>query len=398
MEEQLFKEKIQEKLEEWLENYGIDLSLLTDEMELMEFEGLLFKDFLYLEEYAVSEIFKEKTNSELTNFFCDHYNRESLIDFILFIIHFTIEEKINLFISKFDCNGKFFGHWATAYLRESEISDIINERILKLGHSNHDFSNYYKKRYSEAIKEQFYKIHTDVIIVENMNTPDLIKILVGASGATLFFGGILKFSIATSRLWRNTNSNAQIMFTLGTTAGSINLYGFCLEKTKPSPTKESTYESISVDNLDDTVSSAHYRTKYFIQYFLEFVQTTDYLVLAMAKNEPDRIWLHFQFFFWLITQPFSDKENISNEWEVFLKTKQREVQNIEGLDIGLESEYMIDNRLVVLNKISTQILLKIENSIHPSNISIFENIIENCNVECKKKRFSSIYNNCSYPH
>ena len=379
MEEQLFKEKIQEKLEEWLTDYNIDLSQITDEMELIEFEGMLFKDFLQIEEFAVSEIFKEKTSSELTNFFCDHYNKESLIDFILFVIHFVIEEKVNLLISKFDCNGYFYGHWATAYLRDSEISEIINERILQ-PNLNQDFSNYYKKRYSESIKEEFYK--NDVtIIAENKKAPDLIKILVGASGATLFFGGILKYSISTSRLWRNTNSNAQIMFTLGTTAGSINLYGFCLEKTKPSPTKESRYESISVDKLDDTVSNAVYRTKYFIQYFLEFVQTADNFILTLAINQPNIIWFHFQLFFWLITQPFSDKEDVQCEWEIFLKIKQREVRNIEGIDFGLEGEYKKAKPLVILTKISTQILSNIENAIHPYNIPLFEKIIEKSNVE-----------------
>jgi predicted nucleic-acid-binding Zn-ribbon protein len=361
MKEEEFKEKIQEKFEEWVAIYG-DLPNCTDDIEFAEFEGAFFNQFLNLDIFLVDNLLQEKTNIDLTSFFAEHYNQESIIDFILFIIHFVIEERVDIFITHFECNGNHCGHWATALIKESEVSDIINERIIELLNSNLKYSEHYKKLFVETqnITNDISNNSIKHKEKEKKKDNNLLKLLVGGT-ATVVLSGLLKYSISSIKLWVDKNNDCQTMFALGTVFGSIKIYGFCLEKHKPSPQKESMYETTHINELNDTVHSAAIRTEYFVQYFLEFIKVQSSLLSNISKKEPDKIWLHLQLYFWLITQPFSEYDNKDNEWEDFFITRKNKKD------------------LIVLNQISTKIINKIQNAIHSDNTSIFNDIIEHCN-------------------
>jgi hypothetical protein len=358
MTEAVFEEKIKAEFESWCSECAIS-TILSDEEETLEFMRDLFEKFLNVDESAVENIYKRKTNSELVALFVENYNGDSIIDFILYVIHLIFEEDYTLFASKLICTGSHYGHWGTHHFKPSRISGILSERYFDDERAKNT-SDYYKRRW--------------VLGTSNTNTKSPNSVLNKAlehSFLALFGAGAIKL---VTHAWESKDSVSQIMLTLGTTQGSIKLYGFCLEKAKLSPTLQSLYEPVSINKLNIEVRNTIQRAKkYAIPYFRKFIGTSDREVINIIYRNPPLIWYHFQLFLWLITQPFSNNETIDSVCEQFFPRI-----NNYNTDKQRQLFKQTKSDCLILNRESTNILSKTKGAIHRSNISIFNQIISIC--------------------
>lgn len=382
MENVSFTEKrffldIQELLAEWVSNNSIVLNESQDEYSTIEISEQLFREFLLLDESGIEQLHLTNSEIHLISYFHKYLSENNLIFFVMYIIHLVIEENIILLFTRFECTGSHYGHWATAELRDGKLHKTINKRIVQLQY-NFELAKYYKNLFESSKSSVLESQETETVHEE---APDLFKLLVGTSGATLIFGGLLRFALNKSALWKSSDNNTQVMFTLGSAPGSVKLYGFCLEKEKPSPRPDSRYQKTSTHEIEEQTRLSFERIPFFIKYLIELLRNPGNQVMELARLNSAIVWHHLQLIFWLVTQEYKGMIDEENAWKDFILRKRREVTRIDGVELGLDSELQKEPYLVTLTMKSIEILQKIEGAIFELNSTVIENLISNLNEE-----------------
>jgi hypothetical protein len=372
MREKDFFNRINSFYEEWLPLSVFELPDYSDELGQIELLSELYNSFLNVDGFQAEEYFKLKYNVDLMNYFASHYRQENFFYFVMFLVHFIIENKIDLFFSKCECTGKFYGHWATAHIKENRMGKLVKERVL---------SHLFKGRYLEFYKNkfQYYERSENIevdqdgldkteIITVQIHKRKLIDLIVNVSGASIFISSLRNIANSKFTVWKNVDDSTQFMYTMSAVPGSIQLYGFCMEKIKPSPNRSSVYSSINPQFAPNHIKEVLNRTKYFLAYFVKYTEMAEESkgILELAKKNKNKVWRHFQIMFWMMTQKFFQNEK-DDSWKEFFYTIQTENRISGGLAFQLQGGLSLDKDYLTLYELSEKIILSNMHYLHPEN-------------------------------
>jgi hypothetical protein len=371
MDESTFLNKTKAAFEDYLQSSGNTLPENCDDYLLVELLTDIFENFLCVDGLVVEELYNTKYNQNLINFLCNNYTKDSFVYFLMFIIHFIIEEQSSLLIRKFECTGTYFGHWATAYLYDNQIGNLVNERIHYLNYKE-DYPSYYLQMFidNNKIKLSIPENHNYTLSTDSR----LLKAIVGASGAALLLGSLIQWGKKHIKLWKSSDDVSQVMFTIMTAPGSVKLFGFCMERMKPSPKKDSSYVPIYIYNIKGDIEETYKRIDYFIEYLNSFLTIKNDKIISIADKNSRKIWFHLQQIFWLITQKFAyddkkDSSEYAKEFVIIQTTEQLRIRGLEFTGIT-KSEYDIEMKILIdesIKIISSRLYF-----IYPLNLSIFD--------------------------
>lgn len=399
-----FQSAIKKSIYEWCKENDISIPIKNYGKNINSFFKQLIENLLQVNKQSVEYIFHQKYGQDLVIFFVSNYRKDKVQLFIGFIIHLIYESgDFRLFKHIVNVNGgQFSGNWAEINIvtGSESLSSIIERRILYLEEvTSSEYETLYYHYYTNNItqnraiepKGKSKKVRA----TEDQEKVKKLKYILAASGIGTagYLGGKLIRTgkiLSKIKIWINNHIDiSQAMLSLGASAGSIKLYGFCMEKSKPAPKSISNYKPYSESEiLDYHLYDICQRSKAFQDLFYYLLESENIRLINIVESDEGKevFWNTLQKIFWLMTQAYFDRNNY--DFDIFLNGFGKDYcpidyDNSEITESNINFAYSYGNYSDLYNDYKREILRECLNymvvnelNVHPHNHNLFVTLIE----------------------
>lgn len=285
-------------------------------------------------------LFANRYGGPAFEFFRTKYTRPKVPLFLGLVCNLLVEERQSLVI-RFEPTTNVYGHVADGSVtapnyRVRRYMDELVRRVL----GGHNLQ-------ADAYHQAYSGTRASVRVVGTSSSAGggerehhdggILRQIVGATAAALalsLIGEVLSGRRHVPVL--NPEDDAfQPLLPAVQLPGSVKVYGFCMVRSKRSPTRDVRYNLVDQGRVADWFGPVNERVPLFLLWFRRFCGMVDPEASKMVAQDEGAFWHVSQLFFWLLTQAF-DSEDGGDGWQEFLldfdwALVSREVSILEGL-------------------------------------------------------------------